>query len=102
MRDLGRTPEKKESIIVRGSVIAKVPAKNAKGEEQYDRELTVLEEVFAQEKGKQIPQEYVEEGFKIKDAPTCAIKLEEAESSGSCGLESSDTLEMAAKAELKV
>jgi hypothetical protein len=91
-----------ETIIVRGSVIAKVPAKNAKGEEQYNLELSVLTESFAQKEGKQVPEEYVEEGFKVKAALTCELKILENEASKSCGLELVSDLEMTAKVELKV
>jgi hypothetical protein len=93
--------KKTEKIFVDGSVIAKVPATNAKGEEQYNREVSVLAESFAQKEGKQVPAEYLEEGFKIKAAPTCELRLGEVESNTSCGLELANSLEMAAKVELK-
>ena len=91
-----------ETVVVDGLVIAKVPAKNAKGEEQYDRELTSLEEVFAQKEGAQVPGEYVEEGFKVKATPSCELKAGEGGATGSCGLEYANKLETAAKVEFKV
>jgi hypothetical protein len=95
------SPKKTEFVTVRGSVIAKVPAKNAKSEEQYNRERTTLELKFAQEKGKQIPEVYEEEGFKTTDAPSCEIKLEEGEATSHCGMELVDNLETSASVELK-
>lgn len=82
-------------------MIAKVPAKNAKSEEQYNNERTTLEVTFAQEKGKQIPEAYEEEGFKTTDVPSCEVKLEEAESTTHCGLELVDNLEASASIEFK-
>jgi hypothetical protein len=49
------------------SVIGQVPTKNGKGEEQLNKKRTTLEVIFAQEKGKQKPEEYEEGGKKIKD-----------------------------------
>lgn len=99
---LSLTPKKVEFITVRGSVIGKVPPKNAKSEEQYNKERSTLELTFAQEKGKQIPENYEEEGFKTADTPSCELKVEEAESTSHCGFELVDNLETSASVELKV